>query len=91
MTNEELRELLAQDMAAVMAEVMEAANGREMNLTQIEEVALKARHEFGRRVAQRLVEQQVDKNAHELPVRADGKNMSPKGKKRKMSSRASER
>lgn len=85
MTQDKLRAMLEQDMEAVISEVLAQSEGKEMDLTAIEDVALAARQEFGRRVAQRLAELQVTKQAALLPAAADGKHMSPKGKKTEQS------
>lgn len=53
-----------------------------MKLTEIEDVALEARTEFGRQVAERLIELRVAENAHELPASTAGKSLQPKGKKK---------
>ena len=91
MTPDALKKQLTEEMEGLIAEVLETSQGREMTLTEIEEVVLKARHEFGRRMAEKMVEQQVARQAHKLPQDASGKNLRPKSKKRKRSSHASEK
>ena len=87
MANSELKAKLEADAAAIIDSVMAKIGDREMNLTEIEDVALEARAEFGRQLAERLVALQVAQRAHELPMNAEGKRLHPKGKKRKLSRR----
>ena len=88
MTKDEVRQMLDREMETMLAEALAAADGRDLTLTQLEDIALSARQEFGKRLMQQLIKQQVDRHAHELPQGGDGKNMQPKGKKTKRSSRA---
>jgi hypothetical protein len=78
--------MLVSDMESVIADVLNKSNGKDLDLTAIEDLALEARHEFGKRVAQRLLNEQIDRHVHELPQNAEHKAMRPKGKKTKRSS-----
>lgn len=82
MKEEQLRAQMEADAAAIINELMGTVTDRDMNLTEIEEVALKARAAFGQQLAARMVEMQVARNRHELPVGVTGKPMQNKGKKR---------
>jgi hypothetical protein len=81
MTRDELHRKLTADAEQAINEVLGRMPEQDMTLTELEDVALAARKEIGARILERMLEYQVDRHSHELPVGSTGKSMQTKGKK----------